>query len=136
MVVWYIVIFMFQLLFKAFGDWWYKKYKKKIINHKASVGIDGLIYFITGYFFIIVPKGWTTVWFAIGVLVVTASIRWILYDLLYNWINKHRWSHCGDSAWLDEKTDLIDGKDDNICAWSLVVKLIVLVIGINLIILG
>ena len=123
----YIAIFIIQLGVKAFGDWWYKKYQKKIINHKLSSGIDIFIYIIAGYFFIIVPQGWTTVPFAIGVLIVTLSARWILYDLLYNLINKHKWDHYGDSSLIDKLMKKL-GK------WHIVVKLIMLGIGINLIV--
>lgn len=97
----YIAIFTFQLCLKALGDWWYKKYKKRIINHGVSSAIDIVIYVISGYFFIVVPFEPTSAIFAIGTLIFTLSLRWWLYDLIYNIVNKEKLNNLGGSAWLD-----------------------------------
>lgn len=132
----FIGIFTGQLLLKTLGDWWYKNKKKRIINHSLSAGIDISVYIVAGYFFIIAPLENVSVLFYTGILFTSLSVRWVLYDLIYNSVNKEVWSYCGNSSIMDIKLDLIDGEKDNDCALGLIIKLGFLVIGGLLIIVG
>lgn len=123
----YIAIFISQLGIKAFGDWWYKKYEKKIINHGASVIIDGLIYTLAAYFLFCAPNQ-CSVLFMFGIVWLSGSTRGLLYDLIYNWINNHRWNHYGNSAYWGKIMKKV-GK------WHMLVKFGLIVIGIILIII-
>lgn len=129
-IIIYISIFTFQLGLKAIGDWWYKNKKKKIINHGLSSGIDIAIYIVAGYFFIIAPYEPVSVLFSIGVLVTTLSMRWWLYDLIYNIINKEKYNHLGGSAGLDQLLKWFENKGIS----QYIIKGLALLIGINLIV--
>ena len=124
----YISIFILQLGVKAFGDWWYKKYKKKIISHGLSVAIDGLIYTIAAYFLFCAPI-WCSIIFMIGIVWTSGAMRGILYDLIYNWINEHEWNHYGNSAYWGKLMKKA-GK------WHMAIKFGLVIIGIIFIILG
>ena len=96
MVSLFIGVFLSQLAVKLFGDWCYKKYKKRIINHTVSAIIDLNIYVVLA-----VLTFWGS-WLAIvGGVVAQLGGRWVFYDLLYNLVNKHRWDHYGKSSRLD-----------------------------------
>lgn len=126
-VIIYISIFTAQIGVKAFGDWWYKKHKKKIINHTLSSAIDTSIYLLSAYFLFCAPS-WCSLFFMFGIVFVSWGSRWIIYDLVYNWINKEKWNHYGESGWLDNNLKKI-GK------YHLAPKFGLIIIGIILLIL-
>ena len=115
----YIGIFFSQLGLKGLGDWWYKKYKKKIINHELSLLIDGTIYLVAGWFLVGFDTGF---W-----LFILAGSRWLFYDLLYNWINNEKWNHYG-------KSDRFDRFSTKMGKWHLAPKIGLILLGIILII--
>lgn len=122
----YISIFITQIGVKAFGDWWYKKNKKKIINHFLSAVIDGSIYFLSAYFLFCAPD-WCSIGFMFGIMLTSIGARWIIYDLVYNCINKHEWDHYGNSSWQDRQLKKL-GK------WHLIPKLLLIALGLILLI--
>ena len=127
----YIAIFIAQLGVKALIDWLYKEYKKKIINHGASVAADGIIYFISAYILFCAPN-WCSTLFMVGIMWTSGAMRWILYDSIYNLINKHRYNHLGDSAGLDGLLKRLENKGVS----QYIVKGASLVIGIILLTLN
>ncbi len=93
MTIIYIIIFLFLLGFKA---WWDKRSKDngRVINHLQSAVIDTSLYVISAWFlFGFLKMG--------GVVILSLGIRWLLYDLIYNFVNKHEYNHLGDSSKLD-----------------------------------
>lgn len=119
----YIIIFINQLSLKALGDWWYKKRYNKIINHTLSALIDGSIYSVFAYLLF----GYH-IQLLIGIVIATVGARWLFYDLLYNWINHHKWNHYGNSSWQDKQLKKL-GK------YHLIPKFILIVLGIILILI-
>ena len=117
----YILIVNFQLGLKAFGDWWYKKYKKKIINHGLSSAIDVLIYCGSSLWLF-----GNNIVFAVGMIVLAIGYRWNMYDQVYNYINNHKWNHYGTSDWVD-RFQIKMGK------YHLTTKFGVIILGIILI---
>lgn len=122
----YILIVVGQLFIKAFGDWWYKAKKKKIINHVVSVAIDGVIYVLAAYFLFCAPD-WCSLRFMFGIIALSAGFRWIFYDLLYNFINNHKWSHYGGSSLVDKFQKKM-GKYHMVTKFGLVVLGIILIL--------
>ena len=124
----YVSIFVGLLLFKAWWDYRAKK-KGRIINHMQSSIIDIAIYTVSSYFLFCAPS-WCSVGVAVGILGTTLAARWILYDLLYNVINKHKLGHLGGSAGTDQMLKWFEGKGIS----QFIIKGIILGIGINLIV--
>ena len=120
------IVFITLLGIKLFWDTYNRKVRKRVINHGVSSLIDGSIYAITIYFFIC--TGGCTEWYFLGWLILTASLRWLLFDLLFAKVNYGKWIYYGKSAWLDIQLTKL-GK------WHFVPKLIILIIGIILIII-
>ena len=125
----YIAIFLGQLIVKGIGDWWYKNKKKKIIPHGVSVAIDGLIYLLAAYFLFCAPE-WCSVWFMVGVMFTSGAARWILYDLIYNIVNKEKLNHLGGSSGLDGMLKWFIKKGIS----QYIIKAIMLGIGINILV--
>jgi len=123
-VIIYIAIFLFQLIIKSIGDWYYKTKQKKIINHALSSVIDVVIYTISAY--ILFYKKFN-LFVIIGIVLTSLASRWILYDLIYNKINHHKWNHYGYSSWLDRRMRTT-GK------WHIIIKLIILGFCLNFIV--
>jgi hypothetical protein len=58
--------------------------------------IDGCIYVVSSLFLF-------NDWFdAIGFVVMASGYRWLVFDLLFNWLNGWKWNHEGVSALLDK----------------------------------
>ena len=124
----YIAIFIILLLFKG---WWDHRAKKKgrIISHSRSSIIDGVLYLVSAYFLFCAPV-WCSVWFMVGVMWASFAARWLLYDLLYNVINKEKYNHLGGSAGLDGLLKWFESKGIS----QFIIKGIALGIGINIIV--
>ncbi len=92
-ILWYILIFLFLLGFKA---WWDKRSKSRgrIINHLQSAVIDTALYVASAwYLFGFLAIG--------GVVILSWGLRWLLYDLLYNFVNELPYNHLGENAKFD-----------------------------------
>ena len=124
MVKLFIGIFLLQLAVKTTGDWLYKKYKRKVINHGLSVAIDFTVYATLSY----LAFHTISLLAVVGGVFTLAGGRWILYDLLYNLINKHKWDHYGKSSKLDRFLNKI-GK----C--HMIPKVLLIIVGLLLIII-
>jgi hypothetical protein len=58
--------------------------------------IDGCIYVVSSLFLF-------NDWFdAIGFVVMASGYRWLVFDLLFNWLNGWKWNHEGVSPDLDK----------------------------------
>ena len=115
----FLIAVNFLLAFKLGWDYYAKNVQKRIINHQRSAIIDGAIYTACILYF-----GLDYGWFFIAL-----SFRWILFDLLFNLLNKDKWNHYGTSSVLDKFLSKT-GK------WHLVIKLIPAIVGIILLTYG
>ena len=118
------IVFITLLGIKLFWDTYNRKVRKRVINHGVSSLIDGSIYAVTIYFYICTEG--CTEWYFLGWLILTASLRWLLFDLLFAKVNYDKWVYYGKSAWLDVQLTKL-GK------WHFVPKLIMIGIAINMI---
>jgi hypothetical protein len=92
----YIGIVNVLLAFKLWWDYRAKTKFGRVIDHKKSVVIDGCIYVVSSLFLF-------NDWFdAIGFVIIAAGYRWLVFDLLFNWLNGWKWNHEGFSAKLDK----------------------------------
>lgn len=125
----YILIVNLLLFFKL---WWDKRAKDsgRVINHALSSAIDSFIFFIAGFFLFGIGTNLG------GFFIASLGYRWLMFDLGFNLINGWHWSNCGDSGFIDQKTDLIDGKDDNRCAWTIPIKILIIAVGILIVVYG
>ena len=107
-------------LLLGFKLWWDKRAKDsgRIINHLLSAAIDGCFYVFLAWY--------CTGWDAGGWIIIAIGYRWIMFDLLFNILNKDPWNHYGNSSWLDKQLKRC-GK------WHLVPKILLILIGIIII---
>ena len=122
-----MIYFLIVNLLLGFKLWWDYRSKKRgrIINHARSVLIDGSFYATTAFFLYCYPD-WCSFWLLFGIVLSSAGYRWIVFDILFNKLNKDPWDHYGLSSWLDQKLYIL-GK------YHLIPKVIVLVTGLILI---
>jgi len=115
-MIFHFAIFLAQLSFKVFWD---KRAKDsgRIINHFRSALLD-----IAGYctsIFVFIREDYIGM---ISLLFLTCMMRWTLFDICFNIVNKDKWNHTGNSSVLDVFLDKIDGLKDNVSKYGIVIK--------------
>ena len=104
---WFYAVFWALLFFKLFWDLRARR-KGRIINHAQSALIDVALYIAAGIYFI---GFWDMGAFIISCL----WLRWILFDLGWNWLTGNHPFYCGENSKLDVWADEFDGIEDDIC---------------------
>lgn len=91
-----LIYFCIFLVLLAFKLWWDKRAKDsgRIINHTLSAAIDGILYTVPAWFLF----GWSCG----GWILLLISLRWLLFDILFNLINGWKWNNYGTSSKLDK----------------------------------
>jgi hypothetical protein len=126
-IVAWSLFFLVLLAFKLWNDYKAKNEQKRIINHAQSAIIDGAWYFvISAVFFGLCFWKW---------MLLAISLRWILFDLIFNLLNGWRWNFCGNSSKIDFTLDNLDGIDDNICKLGILLKTVLLAVSILILLL-
>lgn len=116
----YTLIVNGLLAFKLIWDYQAKNKEHRVINHGRSALIDVAIYIISGY---LIYKDFRIVG---AILLISLGYRWIMFDIIFNLLNKDKWNHYGESSLLDKilkKT----GK------FHLVIKALPIILGLILI---
>ena len=87
----YIAVVNVMLLIKLAYDRYSKLVKKEIVNHDLSAGIDTFVYFI-----VVLLAG-----MPFAYILVALSYRWIMFDWLFDMIDKDSTSLYGSSSKID-----------------------------------
>ena len=85
------IILSVLILFKLGWDWYAKNKQKRIISHSRSALIDCVLYGVSIY---LLKLSWLWFFYAL-------CIRWILFDDMFNFINKDAFGHYGESSVID-----------------------------------
>jgi len=112
-MIYFTLLVVVLLAFKLGWDYYAKNVRKRIIDHRRSAVIDGVLYTVCLLYF-----GLNFGWFFIAL-----SFRWIFFDLFFNLLNKDAWNHYGTSSLLD-KILIKTGK------YHLLIKLIPILAGL------
>ena len=115
----FILIVNALLIFKLWWDYRAKNVKHRIINHEQSAAIDGVIYIVSAWLLIGFPV-------AAGWVILAVGYRWVMFDIIFNLLNKWKWNHYGKSSRLDRFLGKMG-------AWHLAPKTALIVLGIVLI---
>ena len=114
----FVLIVNLLLVFKVIWDYQAKNKEHRIVNHGKSAVIDGVIYVFAAW----ILHGWDHI---VPLTLIAVGYRWVVFDIVFNLVNKDAWNHYGKSALLDRfltKT----GK------FHLLIKLIPIILGIVL----
>ena len=123
----YILIVNAYIVAKLWYDWLIRTRYKRVINHMVSGAVNLLLYAGSAYF-LLEPE--YERYQVVCIVWISLFWKWIAFDIGYNKIFNNKWSYCGDNSWMDQKIDLIDGKDDNDCALGLFLKIVGIAIGV------
>ena len=119
-MIWYILIVNSLLAFKLAYDYHAKNVEHRIINHTISIIVFGIIMLVAAWFLLGFEAGkW---------IVLTMGYWWLMFDLLFNLINKDKYNHIGGSAGTDKMLKWIESKGIS----QYVPKLLLIGIGILL----
>jgi len=121
----YIGIVAFQIIFKVIWDWRAKNVEGRIISHPFSWFMNFIVSTISAHYIFNDVLGQSHL-YVLGVLLITSSIFWIVFDIIFNELNDWVWNHYGKSAYTDKLLTKA-GK------FHLLVKSIPAIIGIALI---
>jgi len=120
-MIWFAIIVNTLLIFKLIKDYHTKNVLLKVPNHKKSALIDTAVYIASALFL----TNWKWIE-ALGLVLIALGYRWVMFDIIFNLINKWKWNHYGESSKLDRWLTSL-GK------WHLLPKIILIATGIILI---
>lgn len=126
-LAYYFLIINALLVFKLAWDFYAANIEHRVINHKKSAAIDTIIYIIAAILLT------NNILAAAGLVIFSLGYRGLLFDTLFNILNRHSVFYCGNSAKLDLLFDRLDGFKDNSCLLGAGIKTTLIIIGLSII---
>ena len=123
----YILIVHGYIAAKLWYDHRARTQDKRVINHMVSGAANIIIYLGSAYFLLYEKYS-----FDIFLAILWLSFFWkrFLFNIGYNVLFNNKWNYCSDHSKIDNFIDKLDGQDDNICTYTLIIDVLAIILGL------